>query len=77
MAEVTSNENVVQSASTEDTDNLRLPREQLQVEESGISDENINYTTGPKLWLTMASLYIAFFLIGLVGSHDVIERIVN
>lgn len=77
MAEDTSEENVVQTASTEDTSNLRLPQEQLEVEEGGISDENIIYPTGPKLWLTMASLCIAYFLIGLVGSHDLIERMVN
>jgi hypothetical protein len=77
MAQDTSQENVVQTASTEDTDNLRLPREQLEVEEGGISEENINYPTGPKLWLTMTSLCIAWFLNGLVGSYDAIERIVN
>lgn len=73
MAEDTSNENVVQTASTHDTDNLGQPREQLEVEEGGISDENITYPTGPNLWLTMASLCIAYFLNGLVSSHNMIE----
>jgi hypothetical protein len=77
MAEDTSNENVVHTASTHDVDNLGQPQEQLEVEEGGISDENITYPTGPKLWLTMASLYIAYFLNGLVGSYDIIEKIVN
>jgi hypothetical protein len=77
MAEDISNENVVQAASTHDTDNLGQPRERLEVEEGGISDENITYPTGPKLWLTMASLCIAYFLNGLVGSHAMIERMVN
>jgi hypothetical protein len=77
MAGDTSNENVVQTASTHDTDNLGQPREQLEVEGGGISDENITYPTGPKLWLTMASLCIACFLNGLVSSHGMIERMVN
>ena len=77
MAENTSAENVVQTASTHDTGNLGQPREQLEVEEGGISDENITYPTGHKLWLTMASLFTAQFLNGLVGSHDIIERIVE
>jgi hypothetical protein len=69
----TSTENAVQAASTHDTDNLGQPREQLEVDEGGISDENITYPTGPKLWLTMTSLCIAYFLNGLVGSRNVIE----
>lgn len=77
MAEGTSTENVVQMASTHDTANLRQYREGLEVDEGGIPDENITYPTGPKLWLTMASLCIAYFLNGLVGSHDMIERMVN
>ena len=67
MAEDTSTANSPQMASTEDTGTLRLPAEQLEVEEAGISEENINYPTGPKLWLTMSSLCIAYFLNGLVG----------
>ena len=70
----TSTENAVQAASTHDTNNLRQPREQLEVNEGGISDENITYPTGPKLWLTMTSLCIAYFLNGLVGSRNKIER---
>ena len=77
MAEDTSTENVIQTASAHDTDNLRQPQEQLEVEDGGISDENITYPTGPKLWLTMASLCLAYFLNGLVGSHDIIKRMIN
>jgi len=77
MAEEISTATVVEMASTQDTDNLGQPREQLEVEEGGLSDENINYPIGPKLWLTMASLCIAYFLNGLVGFHGVIEIIVN
>jgi hypothetical protein len=57
-------------ASTQGTDNPGQPREQLEVEEDGFSDENITYPTGLKLWLTMASLCIAYSLNGLVGFHD-------
>jgi hypothetical protein len=77
MAEEISTATAVQMTFTQDTDNLGQPREQLEVEEGGLSDENINYPTGPKLWLTMTSLCVAFFLNGLVGFHDVIEIIVN
>ena len=77
MSEETSRESVLQMASTHDADNIGQPQEQLEVEEGGISDENINYPTGPKLWLTMASLCIAYFLNGLVGSHDMIESMIN
>jgi hypothetical protein len=77
MAEESAEENVVQTTSQEDTGNLSPPREQLEVEEGGISDENINYPTGPKLWLTMTSMCIAYFLNGLVGSYDTIQRMVN
>jgi hypothetical protein len=77
MAEEISTATAVQMASTQDTDNLGQRREQLEVEEGGLSDENINYPTGPKLWLTLTSFCIAYFLNGLVGFHDVIEPIVN
>ncbi|KAK5210776.1 hypothetical protein LTR41_003388 [Exophiala xenobiotica] len=39
--------------------------EQLEVEEPGVSEENIIYPSGPKLWLTMASLCLSIFLNGL------------
>jgi hypothetical protein len=74
MAEDAAEENVVQTTSQEDMGNLSPPREQLEVEEGGISDENINYPTGPKLWLTMTSMCIAYFLNGLVGSYDTIQE---
>ena len=78
MAESTSDEAVVQMASTHDTNNLGQPREQLEVVEQGsISGESITYPTGPKLWLTMVSVCIAYFLNGLVGFHDMIPREVN
>lgn len=43
--------------------------EQFQVDEShgDESDENVQYPTGRKLWLTMASLCIACFMSGLVS----------
>lgn len=65
MAEQVLGEDVVQTASTHDTDNVGQPQEQLVVEESGTSDEDITYPTGPKLWLTMISLCTAYFLDGL------------
>ncbi|KAK5199607.1 hypothetical protein LTR92_000148 [Exophiala xenobiotica] len=39
--------------------------EQLEVEEPGVSEESMIYPSGPKLWLTMASLCLSIFLNGL------------
>ena len=55
------------ASSTQVSDNPGQAREQLEVEEDNVTDENITYPSGPKLWLTMASLCIAYFLNGLVG----------
>ena len=68
MAEDMSTENVVQMASAHQLDNLGQPQQQLEVQEGGVSDQDITYPTGPKLWLTMASLCLASFLNGLVSG---------
>lgn len=62
-----------QTPPTQSMHSVRHPQEQLEVEEAGVPDENITYPTGPKLWLTMASLCIAYFLNGLVRSHETIR----
>lgn len=75
MATVTSTETAVPKTSTAVTNDETQPQEQLEVEESGPSDEAINFPSGPKVWLTMTSLCIAQFLHGLVrSSHVVPER---
>ena len=63
--------------SRESRDNPIPPQEPLEVEEGGISDEDIIYPTGRKLWLTMTSLCIACFLNGLVGSQQRSERMLD
>ena len=77
MAENASVENVVQTTTTGDDSGLGFPREQLEVEEGGISEDNINYPTGSKLWLTMTSLCVTFFINGLVCSHGRGGRMVD
>jgi hypothetical protein len=59
-------ENTAEAVTTENTGAPRRRQEQLSVEEPGFSDENINYPTGPKLWLTTSALTITLFLTGLV-----------
>jgi hypothetical protein len=77
MPEETSEENILQTNSTEVTGNFSPPREQLEVEEGSLSDDNINYPAGPKLWLTMTSMCIAYFLNGLVSCQKMKERMGN
>lgn len=55
----------VQPTAEENPDTTTPRPDQLEIEESGTSDESINYPTGPKLWLTMISLCTAIFLNGL------------
>jgi hypothetical protein len=68
MADDTLTENVVRPVSAEGAARVGHPTEQLVVEENGVSEEEINYPTGPKLWLTVAALCVAMFLKGLVRS---------
>jgi hypothetical protein len=61
------------SASAEDAARTRVghPSEQLETVENEVSEEEINYPVGLKLWLTVASLCITMFLKGLVSSLGV------
>lgn len=45
----------------------RRPSSLLQVQEDGAAntDDNVNYPTGPKLWLTLASVLTACVIYGL------------
>ena len=69
MAESSPIEDAAQTPSTppslHDTDNVGRPQEPLEVEEATASDDHVVYPTGPKLWLTMASVCLAYFLTGL------------
>lgn len=65
MATETSTEDVIRPESTEVDPRIGHPVEHLEVEENDASEE-IDYPTGHKLWLTVASLCIAMFLKGLV-----------
>lgn len=42
------------------------PHEQLQIEAESTPDEEIQYPTGVKLWLNLASMVMVSFLHGLV-----------
>ena len=66
MATTTNSSENPDVASREGPANAGYPGEQLEIEEGDQTDEGINYPTGPKLWLTMTSLFIACFLQGLV-----------
>jgi hypothetical protein len=57
----------VRPVSTEVTSRPGQPTEQLEIENS-VPEVEINYPTGPKLWLTVATLSITMFLKGLVRS---------
>jgi hypothetical protein len=72
MAIETSTEDIIRAVSAEETARIGHPTEQLEIEENGVSEE-INYPTGHKLWLTVASLCIAMFLKGLVRSSNVMR----
>lgn len=74
--EISPNENAVQttSAPAEETRIPGRPQEQLEIEETNFSDENINYPTGPKLWMTVGSMCIAQFLNGLVRFSRILTR---
>ena len=52
----------------EDAPRVGHPTQPLEIEEPGVAEEDINFPTGTKLWLTVASLCVALFLKGLVCS---------
>lgn len=56
----------IRPVSTEDTARAGHPAEPLEIEENGVPGEEVNYPTGPKLWLTVATLCVTMFLKGLV-----------
>lgn len=60
---------VVQPAAATPASRQTRVLEQFQVDDGhdGEPDENVQYPTGRKLWLTMASLCIACFMSGLVS----------
>jgi hypothetical protein len=68
----TTQDDVVHAVSSPGSDPPVSP-EQLEVEEPGVSEENIIYPSGLKLWLTMASLCPSIFLNGLVSGIDILH----
>jgi hypothetical protein len=72
MANETPTEDAVRPVSAEDTARDGRPTEQPEIEENGVPEEEVNYPTGPKLWLTVATLCVTMFLKGLVRSSNVI-----
>jgi hypothetical protein len=72
MAKVTLAEGGLRPESDQDTTCAGHPTEQVEIEENAVPEEEINYPTGPKLWLTVATLCVTMFLKGLVRSPYVI-----
>ncbi len=77
MANAPSTSDTIQTMPAEDTVQAGHPAEQLEIEEVGVPEEEINFPTGPKLWLTVATLCVAMFLKGLVGSSIITPWLIN
>lgn len=73
MANDALTDDTVQPADTDNTAHVEHPMEQLEIEENGEPEEETIYPTGPKLWLTLATLCVTMFLRGLVLSLHVIQ----
>jgi hypothetical protein len=72
MVNDTPTEDAVRPVSTEVASRAGQPTELLEIEENSVPEVEINYPTGPKLWLTVTTLCVAMFLKGLVRSSNVI-----
>ena len=73
MANNASPDDTVQSMPANNTADVEHPTEQLEIEENGVPENETIYPTGPRLWLTLATLCVTMFLKGLVFSLDVIH----
>jgi hypothetical protein len=73
MANDASTDDTVRSMPANNTADVEHPTEQLEIEENGVPEDETIYPTGPKLWLTLATLCVTMFLKGLVFSLDVIH----
>jgi hypothetical protein len=72
MVNDTLTEDAIRPVSTEVASRPGQPTEPLEIEENSVPEVEINYPTGPKLWLTVTTLCVAMFLKGLVRSSNVI-----
>jgi hypothetical protein len=63
MANNMSSEDAIRPVTTQ----IGHPAEPLEIEQGHVSEEEINYPTGHKLWLTVATLCVTMFLKGLVS----------
>ena len=73
MANDASTDDTVQPVPADNAAHVEHPTEQLEIEENGVPEDETIYPTGPKLWLTLATLCVTMFLKGLVFSLDVIH----
>jgi hypothetical protein len=75
MAEINAIEDLVRSVSVSGAaSNVGHPTEQLEVEDTQVSGDNIVYPSGVKKWLTIVSLCITMFLSGLVGPSSYVTQ---
>ncbi|KAH8807374.1 major facilitator superfamily domain-containing protein [Xylogone sp. PMI_703] len=65
MLNDTVTEDAGRPVSTQLTSRIGHPMEQLEIEQSSAPEVEINYPTGPKVWLAVATLCVTMFLKGL------------
>lgn len=75
MANDTPTEDTVRTVSIELPSRAAQPIEQLEIEQNSVPESEITYPSGPKLWLTVATLCVTVFLKGLVCWSNVIKLI--
>ena len=68
-------QDAVRPVSTELTSRVGHPMEQLEMEQSSAPEVEINFPSGPKVWLAVATLCVTMFLKGLVRLSNVITII--
>jgi len=63
-----------QTCTAESPSTPRQPLERLDVEEPNEGEDNINWPSGHKLWLNMASVFMTQIVLGLVECSSFDER---
>ena len=64
----------VQTCTVQSPSTPGQPLERLEVEEPNEGEDNINWPSGHKLWLNMASVFMTQIVLGLVGCSSFDER---
>jgi hypothetical protein len=66
-------EETIRPVSIDATSRVGHRTEQLEIEQNSVPQSEINYPTGPKLWLAVGTLCVTVFLKGLVRWSNVIN----